>query len=218
MGNALEKLGSDARRLQAPLYERWVETYATLSEFRQDESRAFSGHLDANIDLILRTLEDEQLEFQAKAGAHRDGGALFLQVSLSQGWLLATYELLRTTCDHIHCVHPKEDKDLAIVSCLGCRVRTVKKHFSLVRISLAKFEPEGFQKRDSPPSHIKIEDHESETQVAQIYPGHGRYHPELVFENNSGSIGWKLFDKKSGLGRTISRRWLSDLFLSLTSD
>jgi hypothetical protein len=211
----LEELGRDARRLNTPLYDHWVKVYDRLSEIRNDHQRARSGHLDANIDLILRCLENEQAEWFKQAGKIRGGGALFLQEFLSRSWILSSYEVLRATPSKVICEHNKDPIQEPFIEGFCCRLCKLKKDFALIRMPLAKFEPANFNRKDQEPLQVASHDHKTNKIVKTNYPGHGAYHPPMATDQESGSIGWSVYVKKDRSARMVSRRDLSDAFLAL---
>lgn len=212
----LHDLGLVSREAFPQLYDQWVEVYDRMRKLRGDEFVPNMGHHDANIDLILRKCEDEQVGVLDEFGAFMDGGPLFLQIAFSRHWILSSYELLRTTVVHSHCdSNPKDQQYCCKADCFRCKLKDVKKEFSAVRMPLAKFEPANLLgKLDA--SSIKV-NHltPSGDTIAQAYPGHGRYHGEMLFDKDSGALGWSVSRGKSGEARILGRRELSDLFFQV---
>jgi hypothetical protein len=194
--NSFEDLAAAAREKHQIIYDRWSALDIELAKLRNDAKGHSNFHLDSNWDLILRCIEDEQLKFIEKFGSKRDGGALFLQISLSKMWLFSTYELLRATAGSSSCSTGEIGRNYCKEqNCDRCDVLRTKQELAFFRVPLAKYE--------------------SQSNSGAEQQG---IHPRLVIKSSDGSIGWRIENHKSKMGNsTLSRLELSNLVLdSLT--
>jgi len=217
VGDLLEELLLLSREHPSPTRDQWLDTYSKLADLRGDENRAWNGHLEANTDLILRALEAEQVKTVEAFGKTRAGGALHMQVSLSRYWILSSYELLRTCCDNQICEHGSAaNQQCDHANCFGCRVVRLKKEFARIRMPLAKFEPQA-RRNNGEIITIRHFDKDETTEITKAYLGKGRYHPDIMIDIDSGSLGWTFYDHVTGQPCLISRQKLSDEFVGLGS-
>ena len=183
-----------AREQHPEIYEKWCAIDSLFAELRHDTNPHTRFHLDANVDLVLRLAEKEQAECFSELGKPLMGGQAFFQIALSKMWLLSTYELLRVTDEKSPCKGQisKGNHYCLRSDCLRCEVRQLKKTFNNYRTHLAKLET-AKRDRQSPPMEQGI--------------------PDLVWDSDKGSIGWKSRDAKSETSIRASRLELSDLLL-----
>ncbi len=192
----LQDLIERGRKTYPDLYEKWVKVDQKLSKWRSDKRGHAFVHLDANIDLMLRCIEEEQREVMSRLGTSNfaGGGVLFGQISLSKGWLFSMYEIVRQTharkCEVVPGTDACEEDD-----CFRCaKLKPLKHDLSVVRMPLAKLQPEIYPR--SQPSQVN-------------------YYPEFLIEDQTGSIGWKVISDKSGGEHKLSRLGISNDILKL---
>jgi hypothetical protein len=189
---AMHDIVKAARTDFPDIYNQWCEVDADLANLRNDPLGHSRFHLDANVDLVLRSAEKEQASCKETNGEFLMGGTVFLQISLSKMWLFSTYELLRTTCDHSLCTSDRSRSNYCGQrTCLRCKVLGLKKTLAEFRVPLAKLESS--RGRSDPP------------------PVKG--HADLVLGDDNGSVGWKTRTSNSNQQIVTSRLELSDLIL-----
>jgi hypothetical protein len=192
----LQDLIVRGRETYPDVYKKWVEVDQRLSKWRGDVRGHAFVHLDANIDLMLRCIEEEQREVMSRLGSnsYATGGVLFGQISLSKGWILSTYEIVRQTHETKCKVIPGKDI-CGKNDCFRCsKLKPLKEDFSAVRMPLAKLQPESRTK--CPPSQTN-------------------YYPAFLIENETGSIGWKVMSDKLEGEFKLSRIGISNDILKL---
>lgn len=194
---ALEEILVRARSSQQDTYDRWCSMGAKLATHRGDPTGHAKEHLDGDVDLVLRDLESEQLAAIKGHGIKIDGGAMFLQISLSKMWLFATYETVRLNCAFKPCSRLPSRKEFCNeADCLQCRLKGVRDRLGTFRIPLAKLEPET---------------------LPRSYPSIVSYQPELVIDEDNGSMGWRVLSDRTSTTHVESRLALSDLVLNQLS-
>lgn len=207
-----------AREAYPTHYDHWVEVYDRMRKLREDDFVPNMGHHDANVDLVLRKIEDEQVGCLNEFEQFWDAGPLFLQIAFSRSWILSNYELLRTTVARSNCQsQASADEYCNQDECFRCKLQRVKREFSIIRMPLAKFEPADLRNK-TPASAVKVTHINSQGEkLAKTYPGHGKYHGDIMFENKTGALGWSVSKGKSGEPRLMSRRELSDLLFRVVA-
>ncbi|UWQ75795.1 hypothetical protein [Leisingera sp. M658] len=166
----------------------------SLASVRGDNQGHAFEHLDANVDLILRQLESDQIAALEKFGEHLGGGVMFIQISLSKMWLFSMYEILRETCDFPSCLGAGKSVYCIRKDCLRCRVRNLRDELNPVRTALAKLQPEKAWKAS---------------------PSKRNYHPSLLLDESSGSFAWKAHSDRRGSCATVSRLEFSNKVLEV---
>jgi hypothetical protein len=194
---ALEEMLVRARESHSQVYQRWCDLGARLAANRGDPVGHAKEQLDGDVDLLLRDLEREQLDAIEHHGVLIDGGALFLQISLSKMWLLSTYETVRLNCAFKPCA-PQLGYEVycAGTECLRCRLKAVLGRLSTFRMPLAKLEPE-----------------KSRGKSASVV----NHQPELVIDEHNGSVGWRVLSDRTPGPYVDSRLALSDFVLGQLS-
>ena len=212
----LHDLGLIGREAYPGFYDHWVEIYDRMQKLRGDAFVPNMGHHDANVDLLLRKIEDEQADVLAEWDEFMEGGPFFLQIAFSRYWILSSYELLRTTVARSSCDSSAQNQHFCCrEDCFRCKLRNLNQEFSTVRMPLAKFEPADLSRKVEA-STIKVNHLQPSGDIfSQAYPGHGRYHGNMLFDKGSGSLGWSVSRGKTGDARILGRRELSDLFFQV---
>lgn len=189
--DSFEDLNVQARERYGSIYENWCALDQSLAKLRGDPKGHSYYHLDANWDIILRCVEDEQQEIFTAAGTYRGASTLFLQISLSKWWLFSIYELLRASTAEGLCSPSLNCKGYCKrPDCFNCQVLETKQELNHFRIPAAKFE-------------------------RALVKDSANYHSQLVFENEGGSVGWKTENYMSRVNGVdiVSRRELSDFVI-----
>lgn len=188
----LVKLGRDRF---PEVYLQWRAVGAKLAECRGDPRGHAFEYLDANIDLTLRVIEEEQLKARLNFGKRFDGGGFFAQISLSKMWLFAVYEVVRQTCEQ-GCKHGAiPSRKCEDASCYCCQtLKPVRNRLNCFRIPLAKLQPEDAQSK------------RAESKI--------NYHAELVVDEDCGSVGWRAESGRTQTTEVTSRLALSNFVLS----
>lgn len=178
------------------LHKKWVSVMHKLSA---DSGVAHLGAVasDSRLDMLLRVLESESLE-QVKSGQPAE--AIFsgdILVSLSECWVLRTYEVIRATWERQG--RPKEGKVYDLVYRLG-----------LARMPIAKGEIQQSKKAAEPIilAHLDGTD-------PKPYADDGSYVVPRAICGATGAAMWIVVDTKSGKSVEVCRRDLSDEFLAL---
>lgn len=194
---ALQDILIRARASRSEIYDRWCRVGARLADHRSDPIGHAKEHLDGYVDLVLRELEADQFDAIKKHGVKIDGGAMFLQVSLSKMWVLATYETVRLNCSFKSCAALADmQKYCGADGCLRCRLKLVRDRLNTFRVPLAKLEPETLPRTN---------------------PSRTSYQPELVIDEDNGSMGWRVLSDRTSTTQVDSRLALSDLVLEKLS-
>ena len=190
---SVQELVERGREQYPDIYKRWCEIGKKLADWRGDTQGHAYEHLDANIDLVLRSLETEQLAAIAKFGRKFEGGVLFAQISLSKMWLFSIYEIVRQSCE-AECKNlPKDGRFCGDPNCYRCQgVEPVRDRLNCFRIPLAKLEPERTKRM-------------------------ANYHAEIVIDEDSGSVGWRTLSGRSLSQEVTSRLALSDYVIRTLS-
>ncbi len=194
---ALQDIVVRVRSNQSDIYEQWARIGATLAHHRGDPSGHAKEHLDGTVDMVLRDIESEQLDAIKQHGKMIDGGAFQLQVSLSKMWVFAIYETVRLNCAFKPCDgYPDKSAYCGQHACLRCNLRSARDRLSTFRIPLAKLEPE---------------------KPSKSVPTDVNYQPDLVMDDDNGSIGWRARSDRTGNVEVESRLALSDFILGRLS-
>jgi len=190
--DTFENMTLQARNSYADTYTQWCSLDRKLAKIRGDAKGHSNFHLDANLDLILRGIEDEQQEIVKCLGENRGGGAFFLQISLSKMWLLSVYEILRASLDTQSIVDTCSASYFCKnAECFRCSVLAVKQELAHFRVPVAGLEPANDKANKN-------------------------FHAQIVVSNDHGSVGWRTpgYLSKNNSSDVVSRRELSDLVLS----
>lgn len=160
---------------------------------------------DYRIDLLLRAMEDERPTLAEPTDEPAITLALLagaVQGALTRYWIFSAYEALRMA------------KNLAAGKA-DPKLRALYERFRIIRIPLAKLQianDAGLKTgimlgtigpgADTPP-----EEYSAKAKV--------EYHPVVLLNRETGSIGWMVIDGTTGIQETIFRRELSDQLLAL---
>ncbi|MEQ8922286.1 MAG: hypothetical protein RIE60_15940 [Roseovarius sp.] len=183
----------DARNRLPDLYQRWCRLGSLFASIRHDELGHSFEHLDANFDLVLRMLEQEQSRALGCYGKKIEGGVMFAQISLSKMWLFSVYEIVRQTCE-TPCAGQTQSKSYCHDNaCVRCKaLRPVRDRLNRFRVPLAKLQYEYDRVQTGKQSN---------------------YHAKMVIGNESGSIGWETYSSRTNTTETASRLELSNFIL-----
>lgn len=203
-----------ARNNSESTYLRWRDLLRKFDVVRGRIDPVLNEN--ANLDLIVRGLEDEQSSYYLKYTKINSDARLIIQIQLSRVWLYAAYEGMRTlhsACPRT-CMTPHHEKPCGLYNCLKCHVGHVKNDLAVIRIPMAKGEVAGQVNKNPLPPKMKI--------VLLLMPdfnNEDRGKSGFLLENegietNSGSIYWAGVDKRIERVRPFSRRDYSDMLLS----
>jgi hypothetical protein len=157
---------------------------------------------DLRIDLLLRAMEDEaaaQAEPQANEVSLLVGD---LQSALTRYWLLSAYEALR----------------IAKASEAGkanAKLQSLYEKFRLVRIPLAKLQIANDRLLKEGILLVNVGDGPEHIPELYNFKAKTEYHPPVLFNRATGSIGWDLVNVATGKQEIIFRRDLSNGLLGL---
>lgn len=194
-------------------HDRWRALHRKLENLRVNNKPYDAGDHDGRIDCLLREMEDDQVRYiraNGKRTAHPHSRTK-LQIQLSRNWISSTYEMLRTTC----CAMGPEREFFELI--------TEYKHmFAAYRVPISKQEPHRVKKPcmtkefdlEQPNYGEAVNGELSGIQVS--YEGPGSYRVKLLFDSDSGSVGFVVYDGKSKTLAGKTRRELSDLLLEMS--
>ncbi|WP_157056581.1 hypothetical protein [Pseudorhodobacter aquimaris] len=187
---------------------RWRALHHKLEQLRGNDAPYDAGNHDARIDCLLREMEDDQVRYicaTGKRSAHPNSRTK-LQIQLSRYWISSTYELLRTTSQAMG----QGSEFFKLIS-------KHKHMFAAYRVPISKQEPH----RVAKPSLIQeldLEQSNSEKAmkgelpgIKVLYEGSGSYRVKPLFDLDSGSIGFVVYDGKAKTLVGKPRRELSDM-------
>ena len=159
---------------------------------------------DYRIDLLLRCLEDEAAISGEPNKEPEITVAIFvndLKSALTRYWVFSTYEALRIA------KNSQAGKPNA-------KLQALYERFRLIRIPLAKLEiandavlTGGVKLQRVGPGDPDIQEYKPDAKI--------EYHPVVLLNVHTGSLGWIVFDAATGSQVSIFRRELSDEFLAL---
>jgi len=182
-------------------HKKWISVSYELERVA-GAIHAISLQRIGRLDMLLRVLEGERLEF-IKAGLSSEPDlSLDLQIALSENWLFSAYEVSRAA------KKPLQDSDED-----PSKLLKLEHRLSLVRMPLAKGEIQGMNKRenrDNPPMLIKARDEQLE-----CYQNDGSYIMPHGICGATGAALWRPIDITKHETITICRRDLSDEMLTL---
>lgn len=178
------------------LHKKWISITHKLAG---DSGVAHVGAVasDSRLDMLLRVMELERLERLEAAETRDVDFADDIFISLSECWVLRTYEVIRATWERQG--RPKEGKIYALVKRLG-----------LVRMPVAKGEIQQAKKAPSPMLLVNVDGSE-----IKPYAADGSYVTPRGICRTTGAALWIVADIKSGGSVEVCRRDLSDEFLGL---
>lgn len=193
-----QELVERARTDFGPIYQQWVAASKTLAHHRNDPRGHANEHLDANLDLILRGIEQEQALCMTLKGEKFGGGVFFFQIALSKAWLFSVYEIIRQSCETRCRSREKPNEYCREDGCIRCQaIRPLRDMLNTHRIPLAKMQPES---------------------LPRTAPSITNYLSELEIQNENGSIGWRSHSDRTGKTITTSRLEISDEILKVLGD
>jgi len=196
-------------------FEKWTVIRSRFTEIR--------GRIDpvldqsANIDLLLRSFEDE---FASRGGdVSSETAALNLHIQLSRMWVISVYECLRqlhkditrTPNEFYTCQQESNSKGCGRHDCVACSIGHLRNEFALVRMPIAKKDVAGDISK--PPLTPEGRD-EILSEQAVLKPPKDKF----LLENEGrmlGVVGWYIQDGRvENKYRIITRRKLSDRLLA----
>lgn len=187
---------------------RWREVMVALQRLRGGEEIPHdAGDNDVYIDLLLRQLEDEQLECIKRTGRPYPHGRTRFQVQLTRYWLVGVGETLRVTRNAMLTDHPDRKKVSDLVDLFGAFRMMISKQEpqGLKRKSVAELIPKAF----FAPSG-KNDGMMDLNEISANYPGSGKYRIAPAFKAEAGAVAFPVYDAKSDKIQDSDRRALSD--------
>lgn len=183
------------------LYKKWISISFKLAE------AAGSVHIIAlqrigRLDMMLRLLESERLESMKAELSNEPEWSLDLQFSLSENWLLSSYEVARAAKEQLK----RRGDDMF-------RLEVLEHRLALVRMPVAKGEIQGMHlkaNRENPLVLVKAGDVEGGP-----YQADGSYMMPRGLCRETGAALWCPVDIALRQTVDICRRDLSDEILAL---
>jgi len=194
----IEAAFTDARARYPELALAWVEISYRVGSLPPNSALSATTQRDGSIDLLLRCMEDEQV--QRVAGEF----AFQYQKMLSDYWIGSVYEIFRLL----------RDRKLADVP-LG--FSEVLADLELIRMPLEKHELPKDRKLEAPLEMIRNPPKNDSTDIYVYDPKDNRRAHIMGFgvSTKTGSVIWHGIDIASKSDRWIERRDLADRILAL---
>ncbi|KAF0136865.1 MAG: hypothetical protein FD152_842 [Xanthobacteraceae bacterium] len=192
ISDLLEVASNEAMRTQPDIQARWV---AHVTRFATVFGMALIRPGDTRIDMLLRSLEDERMARQEGPKKDQVDFAFDLQVSLSNAWMLSTYDALAAI---------RPERRTAKSQALYAKAK-------LVRVPTAKAEIANDRGLKGP---LSLKPLGGPVAEAEEYIK-GEYRMPTGLDVTTGSYRWFPFDVALNDHVWISRRELSDEFLAL---
>ncbi|WP_206188538.1 hypothetical protein [Parasedimentitalea denitrificans] len=175
-------------------YRRWRSLHGKLEAMQREPIAHDAGVGDGRIDCLLREMENDQLSFVRETGV--SGGYPFsrtrLQIQLTRYWIVSAGEMLRSVRKATEEGHPNRSK-----------LSKLTQRFGAYRMMISKQTPQQGSKKNRP---ITLPDGEE-------YRGEGFYAVKPMIDNETGSIGFVVYDGESKQKRDEPRKALSDMLL-----
>ncbi|MDF2810577.1 MAG: hypothetical protein K0S56_1608 [Microvirga sp.] len=183
----------------AEVHERWIGVMHAFC------SRFGVGHMtmssDTRLDMLLRSLEEEALQ-AIRSNAVGIGFGADIHMSLSEQWVLRTYESVRAACDIARKRDEPRDKLVQLRELL-----------ELVRMPIAKREIANPKKL--PIDGLMLVREGDGPEKAEPYVNDGSYIPPRRICLETGSVIWFPIDIRTRQVVGVRRRDLSDAMLSV---
>lgn len=190
----------EAHQRYPSLQRKWIDTLTRLLAYH-GATGLLRYQSDYRMDLIIRAMEDETVDGLRSPPSDADFAA-DVQLMLSRYWVLSTYEALRIAKD-------------SSAGKPNARIQSLYERFRLVRVPTAKLEIANDRHLGAPATLTSIGEGADTAPLVYSSKAKCEYHPPVIVDTTSGSIGWILIEAKSRSQITIFRRQLSDEVLAI---
>lgn len=182
---------------QHALHARWIRV-----SLQSGSRELLFSQSDCNTDLLLRSMETETHN-RIRDNIYLMDNHFTMQCTLSKYWILSWYEVNRK-------IHEKSMKTGGNFDRLGA----IRYSLELVRVPLAKLRIMHEHKIKDP---IFFGYPGEDPKQAKAYSGKEPfdYYPTMMVNRMTGSVAWKVYDRKAKSDVEIARRDISDEILQL---
>ena len=183
------------------IHEKWISISFKFAE-AAGPVHSIALQRIGRLDMMLRLLESERLEVMKSEPCNEPEWTLDLQFSLSENWLLSSYEVARATKEQLK---RRGDEMLKLAA--------LEHRLALVRMPVAKGEIQGMHlkaNRENPPVLVKAGNVDGEP-----YQADGSYMMPRGLCGETGAALWCPVDIALRQTVGICRRDLSDEMLGL---
>ena len=191
-----------AKSRQSDLYQLWVQITARVGGRLPASLLMTNIQRDGEIDLLLRCLEDEEVQ-RISSGAEPGLLDAHYLMMFSVFWIGSMYETFRL-------LRQRKRADTSPI------FHEILKDLELLRIPLEKHEIAKDRELKEPLAMVRSPPNNDATDYYSYDPkDHSRSHIMPAGLSKSGSFTWQVIDLKANTGRWIERRGLSDKILAL---